>query len=179
MEIKTDKIKLIDTDSIIPNPRNANNHNDRQIELLAKIIKHNGFRQPLIISNRSKFLITGHGRLLAAKKLGMTHLPVMFQDFESEAQEFQAMIADNKIAELAEHDDLKMIEGIKELDIKDFELLGLDDFNLENLDEQKEKEKSIEDKSKFLLLLELKDETELRMFFDEMQSREIACTIME
>jgi DNA modification methylase len=136
MELKSKEINIVDIDSVIVNPRNANLHSEKQLEMLAKIIKHSGFRQPLIVSNRSKFLICGHGRLAAAKILGMKEIPVMFQDFDSEASEFQAMIADNKIAELAEHDELKMIEGIKDLklDEMDFELLGLEDFEIPGIE---------------------------------------------
>lgn len=132
MEIKAKEIKIVSIDSIIENPKNANNHPPEQIAILEKIIKHQGFRRPLTISNRSGFLIVGHGRLLAAKNLGLKEVPVIFQDYENEAQEFQDMIADNKIDKLAQHDDAKMIEGIKELGLEkvDFELMGLINFSL-------------------------------------------------
>jgi hypothetical protein len=71
---------------------------------------------------------------MAARELGLENVPVDYQDFESEAAEFQFLVADNKIAELAESDDLKMIEEIKDLGLQDlnFELLGLEDFSLES-----------------------------------------------
>lgn len=113
-----------------PNPKNPNSHPDRQIELLAKIIDYQGQRSPIVVSKRSGFIVKGHGRLDAIKKLGWEKCAVDFQDYESEAQEYADMIADNKIAELAEHDDNLMIEEIKELGIEDFELLGMDDFEI-------------------------------------------------
>ena len=130
MEIKCTYKELVDASLLTPNPRNPNKHGDRQIELLAKIIGHTGFRHPIVVSNRSGFIVAGHGRLQAANKLGLDKVPVDYQDFKNEAEEFEFLIADNKIAELADHDDNMMIEGIKELDLTDLELLGLDNFEL-------------------------------------------------
>lgn len=122
--------KVVELHKLIPNPKNPNNHPQKQIDMLAKIIDYQGQRSPIVVSNRSGFITKGHGRLAALQKLGWEKAAVDFQDYESEAQEFADMVADNKIAELAEHDDLKMIEGLKELVIEDFELLGLDDFRM-------------------------------------------------
>ena len=69
-EIRSKKIELVDIDKIVPNPKNNNKHPEEQIERLAKLIKHNGFRVPVIVSNMCGFLICGHGRLEAAKKIG-------------------------------------------------------------------------------------------------------------
>jgi hypothetical protein len=131
IEIKCEYTEMVDIDRLVENPRNPNHHPERQIEILVKNLKHQGFRHPLIVSKRSGFLVVGHGRLEAAKKLGVEKVPVDYQDFESEAVEYQFMVADNKLATLAEHDDSFMIETIKELDLidMDFELLGMDDFS--------------------------------------------------
>lgn len=121
---------LVDVHTLQPNPKNPNKHPARQIELLAKIISYQGQRSPIVVSNRSGFIVKGHGRLDAVRKLGWAQAAVDYQDYESEAQEYADMVADNKIAELAEHDDNAMIDGIKTLGITDFELLGLDGFSL-------------------------------------------------
>lgn len=96
---------LVDITSVIPNPRNPNQHSEKQIELLAKIIKAQGWRAPITVSNRSGFVVRGHGRLMAAQSLGLETVPVDRQDYESEAAEYADLIADNRIAELAEIDD--------------------------------------------------------------------------
>jgi hypothetical protein len=124
--------EIVDIDSLIENPMNANRHPKRQIELLAKIIKHQGQRSPIVVSERSGFITKGHGRLLAIKKLGWQRVAIDRQLYDSEAQEYADMIADNKVASLAEHDDNAMIEGIKTLGIEDFELLGLDGLSFLN-----------------------------------------------
>ena len=55
INIKSKDIVLIDVDKVIANPKNTNKHSQDQIKRLEKLIKHNGFRDPLIISNRSGF----------------------------------------------------------------------------------------------------------------------------
>lgn len=165
--------KLVDIDSIVPNPRNANEHPDRQIELLAKIIKHQGQRSPLVVSNRSGFLTKGHGRLAAMKLLGWNQVAVDFQDYESEAQEFADMISDNKIAELARHDDNKMLDGIKELEIDDFELLGLDDFQFDfgQLADLENEATPQESEKKYLIEVQFPNDMEMAQVYDDLLSR--------
>jgi len=138
--IKCAHDKIVSVDSLIANPRNPNKHPDRQIEMLAKIIAHQGQRSPVVVSNRSGFIVKGHGRLQAIISLGWPDIAVDYQDYDSEAQEFQDMVADNKIAELADHDNLFMIEGMRELELddSDFDLLGLDGFNLDLYDKDNE-----------------------------------------
>ena len=119
--------ELVDIDTLVENPKNNNKHPEKQIEMLAKIIKFQGQRSPIVVSKRSGFIVKGHGRLQALKKLGYTKVAVDYQDYESEAQEYADMTADNKIAELAEFDmDMVMME-LPELDL-DTELLGIVDL---------------------------------------------------
>lgn len=122
--------ELVDIHKLQENPKNPNKHPDRQIEMLAKIIDYQGQRSPVVVSKRSGFIVKGHGRLEALRRLQWPQVAVDFQDYESEAQEYADMVADNKIAELAQHDDSMMLDGIKEFGFEDFELLGLDDFEL-------------------------------------------------
>jgi len=97
VENKAHKIELVPPELIVPWEKNANKHTDEQINMLCKIIQHNGFRDPLIISKRSGFLICGHGRLICALKLKIEKVPVIYQDFENEAEEYQFMVAHNAI----------------------------------------------------------------------------------
>ena len=151
MNIKCAYDEIWEIEKVIPNPKNPNTHPENQIELLAKIINTTGWRNPIVISSRSGFVIKGHGRLLAAQKLGLEKVPVDIQDYESEAQEWQDMIADNRIAELAEMDQIKEQEILDELiEIgADIELCGIEyDYeipeNNKQIDEEKLKETSYE-----------------------------------
>jgi hypothetical protein len=128
-DIKSKNITMVDVDSIVPNPKNANRHSIEQIKRLEKLIKYQGFRNPLIVSNRTGFLVVGHGRLEAAKNIGMKEVPVIYQDFENEAQEYAYLISDNEIARWAELDKQAVHIEIQELDL-DIDMLGIENFNL-------------------------------------------------
>ena len=127
--------KVVPLVELTPNPRNPNTHNERQIELLAKVIRHQGWRAPITVSTRSGFVVAGHGRLEAATLLGVEGAPVDFQDFESEAAEHAHMVADNRIAELAEINDDVLKDVLLELDTGeiDMDLTGFDSKELESL----------------------------------------------
>jgi hypothetical protein len=142
MEIKCAFKEMVPIVKLVEHPRNPNKHPEKQVKMLAKIIKYHGWRHPIIVSKRSGFVVAGHGRLMAARELGLEEVPVDYQEFESEAAEFQFLVADNKIAELAEHDDLKMVAEIKDLGLVDldFEFLGIENLSLETLEIAKESE---------------------------------------
>ena len=126
--------EMVDIDKLIPNPRNPNRHPEGQIKLLAKIIRGQGFRNAIVVSKRSGFVIKGHGRLDAAKLLEMPQVPVDFQNYESEAEEWADMVADNRIAEIAETDEDSLKALLKELDGKiDLDLTGFDEDSLDDL----------------------------------------------
>lgn len=135
MNIESKEIKFVSVDKIKPHPRNANSHSEEQIERLEKIIKYSGFRQPLVVSNLSGLLISGHGRLAAAVKLGMDKVPVIFEDFKDEAMEFQHLTADNAIALWVELDFEKISVDTQALGLEasdfDMDLLGIPEFKFE------------------------------------------------
>lgn len=138
MKIECAYNELVELHKLIPNPRNPNKHSSRQIDMLAKIIDFQGQRAPIVVSKRSGFLVVGHGRLEAIKKLGWEKCAVDFQDFKDEATEHAHMIADNKISELSETDNDMLIELSKDLgDDFDIELLGLgEDLPMEESEDE-------------------------------------------
>ncbi|AIF51674.1 ParB/Srx family N-terminal domain-containing protein [Pelosinus sp. UFO1] len=96
---------LVDITTLVSNPRNPNQHSQKQIELLSKIIKNQSWRAPITVSTRSGFIVRGHGRLMAAQFLGVTQVPIDRQDYATEAEEWADLIADNRIAELSQIDE--------------------------------------------------------------------------
>jgi hypothetical protein len=122
-------------ESLVPHPRNYNKHPDTQIALLAKIIKAQGWRNPVVVSKRSGFVVKGHGRIEAARLMQVDAVPVEYQDYETEAAEYADMIADNRIAELAEPDNAMLKDLLQELDTgeMDMDLTGFDAGELERL----------------------------------------------
>jgi len=107
-----------------PHPKNRNIHPAAQIDRLAKIIAYQGIRAPIVVSKRSGFIVKGHGTLEAIKQNGCEHAPVVYQDFDTEDQEYAFVQSDNSIASWADLD----LSGIN-ADLAD---LG-PDFNIEHL----------------------------------------------
>jgi ParB-like chromosome segregation protein Spo0J len=127
--------KLVPVGDLRPNPRNPNTHPAKQVELLAKNIRYFGFRHPITVSRLSGCIVAGHGRLEAAKALGMQIVPVDYQDFASENDEMAVLVADNRLAELATTDLNTLESVIKDLKVADFDtiLTGFEDGDLESL----------------------------------------------
>lgn len=135
MNIKCNYSELIDIHKLVPNPKNPNKHPEDQIERLAKIIDYQGMRSPIVVSARSGFVIKGHGRLEALKKLGWAKAPVENQQYEDEAQEYADMIADNSISEYS-HQDLSMV-NTELIDLGpnfDVDMLGIKNFVIEPIE---------------------------------------------
>jgi len=96
--------KMVAVSELKPNPRNPNQHPESQLNLYAKVIEHQGWRRAVVVSNRSGFIVTGHGAVEVARRKGWKAVPVDFQDFASPADETAHMLADNRIPELSELD---------------------------------------------------------------------------
>ena len=116
--------EIIEIEKLKGNPKNPNSHSKEQIELLAEVIKKTGWRAPITVSNLSGLIVKGHGRLEAAKLAGFEKVPVEYQNFKDDEEEMAALLADNKIAELAEIDDEKLKEIFNEFNFDDLSLTG-------------------------------------------------------
>lgn len=113
-------------------PKNPNTHSAAQVAAIAAVLEGNGWRQSIVVSNRSGLMTRGHGRLDAAMLLGYENAPVDFQDYESEEAEIADMIADNRLSELSEMDEQQLLRVLQELQAAghDIELTG---FTAEDL----------------------------------------------
>jgi ParB-like chromosome segregation protein Spo0J len=120
------QIKDVAVDKLIPYAKNSRTHSPEQIGQIAASIKEFGFRQPILVDGLG--IIAGHGRLLAAQKLGLSKIPTIDCSDMTESQKKAYIIADNKIALNAGWDnDLLKLE-ITDLQEENFniELLGFD-----------------------------------------------------
>lgn len=129
-EIYAKSITLVPLKDIKLNPKNRNKHPADQIDRLVKIIKETGFRRPGTISNRTGYLVCGEGRYLAAKKLGLKEMPIMFQDYAGPEQELADAVADNAIDKWANLDTSGIMQDVKEFEEFDLDLLGIKDFRI-------------------------------------------------
>ena len=126
--ISTLKIKNIKTGLLKPYPRNARTHSKKQIHQIAASIKSFGFNNPILIDQYNK-VIAGHGRLEAAKHLGIKTVPTVLLDHMSESQKKAYIIADNRLAELAEWDNEILaieLQHLLEVDDLDIEVIGFE-----------------------------------------------------
>ena len=143
--------KLVKVEELIPHPKNPNTHPQNQIKILAQNICYHGWRHPIVVSKLSGYIVAGHGRLEAAKELGVSIVPVEYQNFASEDNELAVLVGDNRLAELSTLDlnGLQdIIDGFKASDF-DTILAGFEPTDLDALlGEQKpdfgdEKEKEL------------------------------------
>lgn len=121
-------------DALIPYARNSRTHSEAQVAQIAASIKEFGWTNPVLVDGE-KGIIAGHGRVLAARKLGLKEVPTIELSHMTEAQRRAYVIADNKLAENAGWDvDLLKIE-VAELGVLDFDLslLGFDEKALAEL----------------------------------------------
>lgn len=130
-------IRYVSVADLIPYAANSRTHSDEQVTQIAASIREFGFTNPILI-NSEKTIIAGHGRLMAAKKLGLEQVPAITLDHLNKAQQKALVIADNQLALNAgwNMDMLKAeIEGLA-LEDFDLELLGFDDKFLDGLFEK-------------------------------------------
>jgi len=128
------KIEQRAIESLIPYINNSRKHSDEQVAQIAASIKEFGWTNPILVDG-SNGLIAGHGRLLAARKLGMAKVPVIELAHLSENQKKALIIADNKLALNSDWDNNLLMIELQELDSEDYDLsvLGFDQDELDAL----------------------------------------------
>ena len=103
-------------DKLIPYARNARTHSPEQVAQIAASIKEFGFNNPILVDSDNG-VIAGHGRLLAAQKLGFDKVPCIELSYLTEAQKRAYILADNKLAENADWDDAFLALELKDLSL--------------------------------------------------------------
>jgi len=130
--------ETVSIDALRPNPRNARTHTRRQIKKIAASIDRFGFVNPVLI-DADGGIIAGHGRVEAARQLGLTSVPALRVEHLSEADKRAYILADNRLAEDAGWDEEMLaieLQGLIDLDVS-IELTG---FELSEVDQIIEKQ---------------------------------------
>ena len=127
--------KTASVSDLIPYARNSRTHSDAQVSKLAASIKEFGFLNPIIVDG-DKGIIAGHGRVMAAQKLGLDTLPCIEASHLSDAQRRAYIIADNRLALDAGWDDELLRIELQDLESVNFDLslTGFDDDELQSLE---------------------------------------------
>ena len=143
-QIKSPKqmqVQQLKVEDLIPYVNNSRKHSDEQVAQIAASIKEFGWTNPILIDGE-KGIIAGHGRLLAARKLGMGKVPVIELTHLSEAQKKALVIADNKLAlnsdwdeELLKIEFQDLLEGGFNINLTGFDETTVEDYlNEEDVD---------------------------------------------
>ena len=121
-------------EKLIPYARNPRTHSDAQIAQIAASIAAFGFNNPILVDTKAG-IIAGHGRLLAARKLGLATVPIIVLDHLTEAQKRAYVLADNQLALNADWDETLLAAELAALQQEDFnlDLIGFEDAELARL----------------------------------------------
>lgn len=125
--VRCEYTKLVKLADLKPNPDNPNKHDPKQIAELARVLKYQGIRKPLVVSNQSGMVVTGHGTLEAIRLNGWPSAPVDFQDFADAEAEYAHMVADNALQQWSKLDLGAINLKLPELDSSkiDLDMFGL------------------------------------------------------
>lgn len=137
------------TTRLRPNGRNARKHSDKQIAQLGASIRQFSFLVPIVVDDQGTIL-AGHGRWAAAKRVGLGEVPVIRAAHLSDEQKRLFVIADNRLAELAEWDTELLELEIKELEATvvecDLEITGFDTADLDRMLGESSRQKDVADR---------------------------------
>jgi len=128
------RIEVWPIDRLVPYERNARTHSPEQVTQLAASIVEFGFVNPILVDTDSG-VIAGHGRLSAARDLGLDEVPVVVLDHLTQTQRRAYIIADNQLAQNAGWDMSLLQQEVAGLQLQDFDLslLGFDDDTLQEI----------------------------------------------
>jgi len=114
----------------VPYAKNAKKHDDRQVAAIAGSIREFGFTNPVLIDGQDG-IIAGHGRVLAAQKLGLASVPCIRLAHLTDAQRRAYILADNRLTETGGGWDADMLAAeVEAIDWEELESFGLDDMDL-------------------------------------------------
>ncbi len=116
--------EMMKVDALIPYAKNPKEHTDKDIDLIIKSINRNGWGDPILVCPETNEILSGNGRYLAARKIGLSEVPVVYApEGLTEKQKADLVIASNKLVEVSGYND-----NLGEL-IADFDL-DLGDFGM-------------------------------------------------
>ena len=159
---------------LTPYPANAKKHPADQVQHIANSIKAFGFRQPIVV-DADNVVVIGHGRLMAAKKLGLESVPVVRADDLTDEQIRALRLADNKTNE-SEWDFAELEAELAELEM-DFDMseFGFDDIQGGVSETKDTPEVKLEEK--YQLIVDCDDEDDMQQKYDVLQEAGIECRV--
>jgi len=173
----SDIVKIMDINALKPYPNNPRK-NEHAIEPVANSIREFGFKQPIIV-DKNNVIIAGHTRLLAAKELGMTKVPVIVADDLDPEQVKAYRLADNKTGELAGWDFEKLdieLGDIADIDMSDFGFdLDGDGTQMDSADMPRD---DLNYHEQYGVIVMCESEDEQRKIYDDLTARGLKCKVV-
>lgn len=176
-------IEILKIDEVIPYENNARTHDDAQIQKLCKLITEFGFKVPVIV-DENNVLLSGHGRLLAAKALDMEEIPATRETNFSEEKKRAFRIADNFVSELSKWDFGLVACELEELSASAYDLVGVGLDDLKNMaasaviaSAEGGSEPTNQDLSrKYVIEIQCIDESEQETFYKQLKAEGYECS---
>ena len=184
----TVQLETIAIDRLIPYARNSRTHSDEQVAQVAASIREFGFTNPVLIDGEGG-IIAGHGRVMAARKLGLADVPCIRLAHLTDAQKRAYIIADNKLALNSGWDDETLALELADLRDDSFDL-GLIGFSGKELDDlllidgeapgpgESASDAGINYQEKFCILVDCTGEDDQRKKYDALTAAGYACRVL-
>ena len=182
--------KYSTVDSLVPYARNARVHTDAHIAQLAGSIREFGFNVPVLIDEEGN-IIAGHGRVLAARKLGMGEVPTVVASHLSDTQRRAYVIADNKLHDNSAFDYELLQTDIDQLKAEGFDLslAGFEDFEIASFTLPESGEGFVDPslglpppeggyKEQYAVIITCKDEGEQKEVYEMLHSQGYTCKVV-
>lgn len=132
--------EFVDVNDLVPFKRNPKKHEIEDINLIIKSVERNGWGDPLLVCPETKEILSGNGRLMAAKKMGLDKVPVVYApEGLTEKQKADLVIASNKLVEVSGYNDnLQLLIDMFELNPEDFGMQAIENAVAELEDDEPE-----------------------------------------
>lgn len=161
-----------DIQKLVPYERNPKNHDEKDIELIIKSVKRNGWGDPLLVCPETMEVLSGNGRLMAAQKLGMEQVPVVYAPKGlTEKQKADLVIASNKLVETSGYND--------NLDVllEEFEL-NAEDFGIDLSESKQKMPKEVDIPEGYEVVVECENELEQQQIFEDLTEKGYKCRVL-
>ncbi len=185
------QIILQPVDALVPYARNSRTHSDEQVAQIAASIREFGFTNPVLVDDDGG-IVAGHGRVMAARQIGMTAVPTINVGWLSEQQRRAYVIADNQLAMNAGWDDEALAAELSDLGEAGFDvaLVGFSDADMERLlgltdggdggggATAGKPDPGINYQEKFAVLVDCKDEAHQAQVYEALMAKGYACKVL-
>lgn len=172
--MKEMNIEYLSPGVLTPYPANAKKHPDDQVKHIANSIREFGFRQPIVV-DADNVVVIGHGRLMAAKSLGLDSVPVVRADDLTDEQIRALRLADNKTNE-SEWDFAELEAELAELSM-DFDMSEFGFVDIRGGVSETKDTPEVKLEEKYQLIVDCDDETDMQQKYDVLQEAGIECRV--